>query len=365
MELSYNNFMNYLFAKASGSGVPLAGTFEITSRCNLDCRMCYIHRRENDAEALKRERGTQWWTELAKTAQSMGMLTLLITGGEPLLRPDFEEIYTECYKLGLLLQVNTNATLINEEKVSFFKRYRPQRINITLYGASRETYEKLCGNGEAYDRVVNAILRLTEEGIPVKINFTDTAYNRCDTEKIFAFAKEHDIAIQTTTYQFPPVRACEQGCYNATRVSPREAAEEQFKIELLRYGEDGLRERMKKFAEGEPIIPDECQDLPTERIRCRAGDTTFWVTWDGDIRPCGMMLEPSFPLEDFRREWQSIRAARQKIVMPSKCMACDFRPLCDMCSAVCYAETGRFDGVPEYACEKAKAFWDICKDNIK
>ena len=118
MKVQYENFMEYLFAKASGSGTPLAGTFELTSRCNLDCRMCYIHRRENDAEAAANEMSTEWWLSLARKAQSMGMLTLLITGGEPLLRADFEEIYRACHKLGLLLQVNPNGTLINEERCS-------------------------------------------------------------------------------------------------------------------------------------------------------------------------------------------------------------------------------------------------------
>lgn len=367
MNIQYDNFMNYLFAKASVSGTPLAGTFELTSRCNLDCRMCYIHRRENDADAMAKELKTEWWLELAQKAQKSGMLTLLITGGEPLLRPDFEEIYRECHKLGLLLQVNTNGALINEEKISFFKRYRPQRINITLYGASRETYASLCGDDGAYDRAMNAVLRLTEEGVPVKLNFTDTAYNCCDTEKIMAFAKGNALPIQTVTYAFPPVRACEQGCYKTVRISPQEAAAEQVKIDKLRYGEEEFKKRMAAFAAGNPLPPsgDECQDLPTDKIRCRAGSTTFWVTWDGDMRPCGMMTEPSVHIEDFDSAWDEIRTEREKILMPPKCMACDLKPLCDMCSAVCYAETGHFDGVPEYACEKTKAYWEICKENIK
>ena len=366
MKVQYENFMEYLFAKASGSGTPLAGTFELTSRCNLDCCMCYIHRRENDAEAAANEMSTEWWLSLARKAQSMGMLTLLITGGEPLLRADFEEIYRECHKLGLLLQVNTNGTLINEEKVQFFKQYPPQRLNITLYGASRDTYAKLCGKGEAYDRVMNAIERLTQEGVPVKLNFTDTAYNCCDAEKIMAFAKEKDLPIQTVTYAFPPVRACEKGCYEAVRMSAEDAAKEHIKLQKLRYGEEGFRKRVEAFAQGNPIPPenDECQELPTDKIRCRAGDTTFWITWNGDMRPCGMMLSPSVKAEPFPEAWSAIRASREEILMPPKCMKCDLKPLCDVCAAVCFAETGQFDKVPGYACEKARAFWSLSKENI-
>ena len=94
MSNAYQIYSNYLFAKAGSQGIPLSGTFELTARCNLDCRMCYIHKRANDAEARAGERTAARWLELAKECQEAGTLLLLLTGGEPFLRPDFRKIYS-------------------------------------------------------------------------------------------------------------------------------------------------------------------------------------------------------------------------------------------------------------------------------
>ena len=157
MELTYDTFISRLFMKATQMGTPLSGTFELTPRCTLDCKMCYIHNKANDLAVIEKEKPTEWWLDLAKKAQGAGMLLLLLTGGECMLRKDFEEIYLACKKMGLLITINTNATLIDEEKIKFFKENPPQRVNITLYGMSRETYGNLCGVPEAFDRVLWAI----------------------------------------------------------------------------------------------------------------------------------------------------------------------------------------------------------------
>ena len=96
MTPSYSQWIDHLFAKSTLRGVPLSVTFELTARCDLNCRMCYIHKRQNDAAVMERERTAEEWLALARQAQERQMLLLLLTGGEPLLRPDFREIYTGC-----------------------------------------------------------------------------------------------------------------------------------------------------------------------------------------------------------------------------------------------------------------------------
>ena len=88
--MKYAEYVNRLFAKSAKRGIPLSGTFELTARCNLRCRMCYIHREENDGEIKTEEFSSEEWLNIAKEAQQCGMLFLLLTGGEPFIRPDFE-----------------------------------------------------------------------------------------------------------------------------------------------------------------------------------------------------------------------------------------------------------------------------------
>ena len=126
MDITCDQLTDFLFLKADMNKIPLAGSFELTSRCTLDCKMCYIHRRSSDKSAIAQEKDTGFWIDLATKARDAGMLILLLTGGEPLLRSDFNEIYTECKKLGLLISVNTNATLLDEDKIRLFMEYPPQ-----------------------------------------------------------------------------------------------------------------------------------------------------------------------------------------------------------------------------------------------
>ena len=375
MELTYDTFISRLFDKATQTGTPLSGTFELTSRCTLDCKMCYIHSKARDKEVIKKEKPTEWWLDLAKKAQKSGMLLLLLTGGEPMLRQDFDEIYLACKKMGLLISINTNATLIDEEKIRLFKENPPQRVNITLYGTSKETYGNLCGVPEAYDRVIWAIKALKEAGINVKINYTVTPYNKNDVFSASDFAEELGVPIQTVTYLFPPLRACANGGENiiasqtqhsevrisnselTTRLSSEDAAKAVFNLQKHRLGDDFID--FLKYKQKEAPKTDYFDDCEKEgqRIRCRAGSTTFWVTWDGKMTPCGMVVEPVAEIgEDFQKAWSHIRKAREEIILPPECTNCEYKANCDVCAAVTYAETGKFNGLPTYVCEKAKAY---------
>lgn len=362
MGLEYDIFISNLFAKADKNSVPLSGAFELTSRCPLDCKMCYIHRKENDCEAIKQEKSTEWWLKLAEEAKNAGMFMLLLTGGEPLLRGDFEEIYLGAKKMGLLVSVNTNGLLIDDAKVKFFTDNPPQKLNITLYGASKETYRELCGNGEAYEKVLAAIIKLKQAGVNVKINFTATQYNRHDAAKIYELSKKLEISVMPVSYMFPPVRVGGK----AERLSPEEAAKVQFECKMLGMGAEKLKKHIITKANAVRVGKiGECSDANGERIPCRAGSSTFWVTWDGKMSPCGMMTKPMFEINSFDEAWENIKKSRQSIILPLKCKNCELRNFCDMCAAVTLAETGEFGGVPEYVCKKAANFKKLCEDFIQ
>ena len=357
---NYDFFINRLFAKGAEKGTPVSGTFELTPRCTLDCKMCYIHRSPNSCEAIEREKPASWWIDLARQARDQGMLLLLLTGGEPLLRPDFKEIYLACRNLGLLVSVNTNATLIDDRMVSFFADYPPQRLNITLYGTSEDTYANLCGNRSAFNKVIYAINALNNAGVNIKLNYSINPYNKDDMLKAYDFAKALGVHIQPVSYMFPPLRASVDG--KAVRLTAEKAALAHVEWQRHHLGER-FREYLDHIKMGE--VPEEfgeiCVDKTGEKINCRAGSTVFWVTWDGKMTPCGMMITPSAEITDFNSAWQYIRTEREKIVLPAECKNCSLRKICDVCAAVTFAETGRFDGVPTYVCEKAKVYNRLCK----
>ena len=117
--------------------------YEITARCNLKCRHCYINLPAGDRRAKERELSLAEIERIADEAVSLGAVWCLLSGGEPLLREDFREIYLMLKRKGLLLSIFTNATLITDEHVRLFKDYPPRGIEVTVYGATEATYEKV------------------------------------------------------------------------------------------------------------------------------------------------------------------------------------------------------------------------------
>lgn len=359
---------NYLYTKASRNGMPLSGTFELTPCCNMACKMCYVRKTKEEQEKIAPLRTAKEWLELGKTAREQGMLYLLLTGGEPFLRPDFQEILSGLHRMGLLISINSNGTLIDEETVEWLKETPPVRINITLYGASDETYARLCGNPKGFTQTARAIRLLKEAGIQVKINCSVTPYNVDDLEGIYAFAREEGLLVQATSYMFPPLRRDTSMVGQNDRFSPQEAAYQSACILALDLGEDEFLRRVSRdeslaFPQG---IEEDCPEIDGEGdgIRCRAGKCSFWITWDGRMLPCGMFPERNaqnvFQI-GFEKAWKQVHEEALAIRLPAKCSGCTLRDQCKACAAMVMTESGNFHTVPEYRCKMAKAHGAACR----
>lgn len=237
-----------LYAKASRNKIPLSGTFELSPICNFRCRMCYVRRTREQLEADGKGL-IDWkdWLSLAKTCADSGMLYLLLTGGEPFLYPHFRELYEALHDAHILLSINTNGSLINEGTVEWLKKRSPTRVNITLYGASPETYGRVCGNPDGYARAVNAIRMLREAGIPVVINASMIPENAGDLEDIVSFGRSLGINTRVCTYMFPPARReREEG---DSRFTPEEAAAVALRRQRCQMSPDAYREQLIRNVE--------------------------------------------------------------------------------------------------------------------
>lgn len=347
----------YFHQKGRRLGLPVAGNFELTSRCNFRCPMCYVHQTpEEQAATGHRELSAGEWLEIARQAKDMGLIFALLTGGEPLIREDFFEIYGGMKKMGLLMSVNSNGSLLEGERLQRFLADPPYRFNISLYGGSEETYRRMCGLN-AYHRVKENIRALRSAGVQVSLNLSITPYNCQDLPQIYADARELDVNVKASSYMYPPIRLSEDtwGCGN--RLSPQEAARCTVEWDALRFSPEEFRQRGENMAKKLFQREEGCPVEEETGVKCRAGSTSFWITWDGAMMPCGMMTHPVvYPLESgFAPAWQQLRQETAKIRTPSACASCPYEPMCGVCAAVCVTETGRFDGVPTYVCEKTKA----------
>lgn len=173
-----------MFAMAAEKKVPLYGVLELLPLCNLNCDMCYVRMSREEMEQVGRLCTIEEWTKVAEDMMKAGTLFVLLTGGEPLLYPNFRELYQKLRELGMIVTINTNGTLIDEEWADFFAENKPRRINITLYGASNETYERLCHYPGGFDKAVNGIRLLRERNIDVKVNGSLAKANVDDGEAL-------------------------------------------------------------------------------------------------------------------------------------------------------------------------------------
>lgn len=348
----------YLHTKGRRLGLPIAGNFELTARCNFNCPMCYVHLSEEEVAEKGKELTAQQWVKIAEDAKNRGMVFALLTGGEPFVRKDFFEIYDAFKAMGLLVSINSNGSMLHGEILERLLENPPVRMNISLYGGSNETYENMCGQ-PAFDQVVENIVRLKEAGVSVSINLSITPYNCHDLEKIYEIIDKHQINVRASSYMYPPARLDKELEGYGNRLSPEESAKRSVEWDILRFTEEEFDKRAKAMEKLVSIELDECyvdQEEVGDGIKCRAGSSSFWMTWDGEMRPCGMMTGPTvYPLIDgFDNAWNQLREATAAIRQPAKCSKCEKSEICGTCAAVCLTETGSFDIVPEYMCQRTE-----------
>ena len=326
--------------------------------------MCYVRR---TPEQVKSEgkiiRDWKEWLEIGKQCYDAGMLYLLLTGGEPFIYPGFKDLYEALHKMGIIIMINSNGTMIDRDTVEWLKTMAPSRVNITLYGASPEIYARLCGRPDGYERALNAILMLKEAGIPVVINASMTPENSCDLEKIIDFGREHGINTRVATYMFPPLRREHIDHYS--RFTPCEASEaymRRIRHEAPEQYVEGLRKMMEKLKT--PVCVGESDDWGTDienteesnygEMRCRAGRSSFWIAWDGAMTACGMV---PFPLvvhpfeEPFKECWLRLTDAVRGAQVMSSCNRCVKKDVCRPCVAMIYSETEDVHAKAPYLCE--------------
>jgi MoaA/NifB/PqqE/SkfB family radical SAM enzyme len=176
--VDYSSWSLGVKQRIGGRRVPLAGTIELTRRCNHHCRHCYNNLPAGDSKALAEELNTDELLRILDELAASGCVWLLFTGGEILLRPDFPEIYVYAKERGFLITLFTNGTLITPQLADELARRRPFSIEITLYGATPETYERVTGVPGSFSRCLQGISHLRDHGLPLKLKSMVLTLNR-------------------------------------------------------------------------------------------------------------------------------------------------------------------------------------------
>lgn len=349
-----------LVHKAKQSKVPINGSIELLPLCNMNCDMCYVRLSPSEMEAQGRLRSLNEWLRVAEEMKNDGTLFLLLTGGEPLLYPEFKQLYMKLKDMGFVITINTNGTLIDEAWADLFGEYKPRRINITLYGSDNQAYRELCHYPGGFDKVMHAVKLLKERNVDVKLSSSLTRANQNDMVRIIGLGEELGIPVRVDTYMMPAVRERNRPYDEQSRLDPVSAARVRIQALKQEMGKELFEEYVRKIVfEVEHILPE---DGPGT-VHCLAGNCSFTINWQGYLRPCVVMSEPSVSVfeEGFEKAWQKVSDAVSEIRTSSVCTACKYRPICRTCCASALLEEGSYDAVPEYMCAYAKESYQLIR----
>ena len=360
MQIETNTIEKTMLRRASAAQRPITGTLELLPICNMNCDMCYIRLSRTEMEKKGRMRTADEWISMGEEMERAGVLFLLLTGGEPLLFPDFRRLYLSLRERGIILTVNTNGTLIDADWAAFFGENKPRRINITLYGADDRAYETLCHYPGGFEKTVQGIRLLKERGVDVKINGSVTKSNRNDMEKIYSIGRELGAPVHMDTYMLPGIHERKLPFEAQSRLEPEEAAAAE--MEMLRN--EMNPEAFRMYVRQMLLQIKKEGNVYSEGITCMAGNCSFAVNWQGEMRPCVTLEEPSVPVFEtgFESAWQQISEKVKAYRVNEKCRQCRLRPVCKTCVASARLETGEYDGLPEYLCRYAREYIRLLKD---
>ena len=345
---------------------PVDGTFELTVRCNLHCKMClFRHDDSENGELKKKELSTEQWISLGKQAAEEGTIHLLITGGEPMIRPDFCDIWKGLYRMGFFMQLYTNATMVTPQIMETLQKYPPHQIGVTIYGSSETVYEKVCGNGKAFWKMLNAVKQFQE--LPSIIDYRTTIIqdNYTDIEnmeKLVTDVFHSKQSLIQTKMVMKPVRG---GCADveSCRLTPKQnvelyfrrsmqkikgiVGEERFNADCVRYRINPERQKQKSIKEQLTLFG------------CNAGMSDYTITYDGKLQGCQIlgMFSTDAREKGLKSAWEDYPYAVKKMAESDpKCIGCKDAYACWSCAASRYAETGECEKVSEYICETTKEY---------
>ena len=337
---SNRQFWSRLTATAVVRRVPVTGGIELTARCNLRCVHCYLGGGAG-TPPRRTELTTARWRQVLDDVTGAGCLNLLITGGEPLLRRDFADIYRHARQNGLLVTVFTNGTRLSAPIIQLFQAFPPRRVEVSLYGATPGTYGRITGDAKAHAQVRRGLDRLRDAGVPFALKTMLLRDNQQEIEEIRAVADGYGVPFRLDGAVNP--RLDGDRSVLAHRLDPE-------RIVAHELADPAEQQRWLEFWSGyQP------RRNPDGRLySCGAGTTMFYIDAGGALRPCLMVDAPAADLRatTFEAAWRDVipEFLARHPGGDYPCHRCEMSHVCSACPAFFRLESGAEDRPTAFVC---------------
>lgn len=345
---SYADFSARLHGRVGRQRIPISVTVELTRRCPLTCSHCYNNLPMADPEARRQELSTEEHYRILDQLADAGCLWLLFTGGEIFARHDFMDVYTYAKRKGFFITLFTNGTLITTRIADALAEWRPFGIEITLYGRTRETYERLTGIPGSYDRCLNGIRLLQERGLPLSLKTVAVTVNRHEIWEMKRFVEE-DLGLP---FKFDAMMTPRIDCSR----SPIEVRLRPDEIVQLDLDDPGRMREWQQFSE-DFIRPQHRPGNEGDVYHCGGGLNAFAIDPLGRMSICVISEQDKFDLRlgTLQQGWEHFLAKvrGKQMTRVTKCTACQLKSVCGMCPANAELEGGDPEKPVEFLCHVA------------
>ncbi len=328
--------------------------WELTARCNLHCRHCRASATEDFAAG---ELNTQEILGIARDVRATADPIIVLTGGEPLVRPDFFDIAGFCTKTFTRVALATNGTLVDDTIARQIATANIQRVSISLDGAVAATHDDFRGLPGSFDKAIAGLDALKRAGASLQINMTVTRHNEREIEDLIRLV----LALGADAFHLfmlVPV-GCGATVADDQRLSPKRSEEI---LAWLFEKSIELKDRLHIKATCAPqffrimhatcrqkglSLPKEHHGMQAATRGCLAGSSVCFISRTGDVQPCGYLPVKAGNVREttFADIWQTasvFQSLRDPQLLKGKCGRCEYRVLCQGCRARAYAACGDF-----------------------
>lgn len=338
LKIRFEEFKKKLFENSRR--IPLDTYLEVTYRCNFNCLQCYnpvnrLQGEEMDAAQIK------YFIDLLTDT---GGLWLNFTGGEPFLRQDFFEFYNYSMRKGLICCIQSNGSLITEDIASRLAENIPYSLDITVYGASRKTYEVVTGTALGFDTCLKGVDNLLRAGIRPSLKTTITKDNKNDLWAIKSLADERGLNYSYDPHIHPRIDGDKSP--QRLRLSPEE-------VSSIMLADQKHHKGWKEYLDLHLSEPN-----PGELVACGALEDGFWIDPYGNLRICAIVPKPSYDLlhgGSLEKAWDLFYGYinSQKPNKDNACLKCKLFSVCGHCIGWSELEHHDWNKKVDYLCEIA------------
>jgi radical SAM protein with 4Fe4S-binding SPASM domain len=325
-------------ASKSEKFVPLILSWNVTRKCNMKCSHCYINA---DTKESITELTTEESKNLIDQICEVSKPLLVLSGGEPLLRPDIYELVRYGASKGLKMGLGSNGSLIDTDAAKKLKEAGIETVSISLDSHIPEQHDKFRGIQGSWEKAVNAIKVLRKNGVLVQVNTTVTQQNYSQIDEIMSLVEKLGVENFHLFFLVPTGRGVKIADISSTKY------EEMIRKTFAKIAQHKLNVRPSCAPQFMRIAKEMGLNMSRWIRGCIAGLYYCRIYPNGEITPC-----PYLPIKlgnirqkTFKEIWfnsEMLKTMRNLNALKGKCGVCEYRSLCGGCRARAYGLSSDF-----------------------